>query len=439
MAGVRADRVWGRSIEGDAGDEPLAAEEGGTSGAGSLGRVALTETVANTDAVASRARPLIVASIAMATGAALCGWAIYLDLNGFIGRTALVYALLFAFIPVIPLAAALLWLDRLRPEPALLLVIALLWGALAATYLSLELNSWLAREVGDTYGASPRSAVYIAPWVEETTKGAIVFFLVWWRRHDFNSILAGIVYGGLTGIGFAFTENIVYYGQLFQRVKDFQGGEGVALRAVEHLFLWRGVAAPFVHPMFTMLTGIGVGLAVRHHHVGVRIVAPVAGFCGAALMHMSYNAAASFAPGRALTAVYVAILVPTLLTLLALVLLVRRYEYRVISARLGDYSAFGWLQPEQVALIATTKGRRRARRHVKLLGPGDRETLRRYQQVGVDLGVLRDRLVRGVAGRRSTPHERQLIDQLRRLRERVVLPDSGGTSASGLTRASSSW
>jgi protease PrsW len=112
--------------------------------------------------------------------------------------------------------------------------------------------------------------VFIAPWVEETAKGAVVFFLVWWRRHDFNSLLAGAVYGGLTGIGFAFTENIVYYGQLFQRVKDYEGGQQVALRAVEHLFLWRGVAAPFVHPMFTMMTGIGVGLAVRHRHVGVR-------------------------------------------------------------------------------------------------------------------------------------------------------------------------
>jgi protease PrsW len=384
-------------------------------------------------------RTLIIVAISVSTVAALCGWAIYLDLNGFIGRTALVYALFFAFVPVIPLAAAFLWLDRLRPEPAWLLVIALLWGALAATYLSLELNGWLARQVGDTYGASARSAVYIAPWVEETTKGTIVFCLVWWRRHDFNSILAGVVYGGLTGIGFAFTENIVYYGQLFQRVKDYQGGEHVALRAVEHLFLWRGVAAPFVHPMFTMMTGIGVGLAVRHRHIGVRILAPVAGFCAAALLHMGYNAAASFAPGRALTAVYVAILLPALVSLLVIVLLVRRSEYRVISTRLGDYATFGWLPAEQVELIATMKGRRAARRHVKPLGHRERETLRRFQQTGVDLGVLRDRLVRGVAGPSELPREHELIQELRRLRERVVLPTEDSLASASLVRASSSW
>ncbi len=402
----------------------------------------MAEVVPDTATVAlpaSRARARILVGVAAATVAVLCGWAIFLDLNGLIGRTALLYALAFAFVPVIPLAAALLWLDRLRPEPTWLLVLALMWGALAATYLSLQINGWLAKEVGDNYGATARSAVFVAPWVEETTKGAIVFFLVWWRRHDFNSVIAGVVYGGLTGIGFAFTENIVYYGQLFQRVTDYQGNPHVALRAVEHLFLWRGVAAPFVHPMFTMMTGIGVGLAVRHAHVGVRIVAPVAGFCAAVLLHMGYNAAASFAPGRTLTSVYVAILVPVLVALVTLVLLARRYEYRLIRARLRDYSAFGWLPAAQVDYIATASGRRTARRYVKPLGRAERETLRRFQQVGVDLGVLRDRLVRGVAGPDERPREGELIGQLRTLRELVVLPPSGEVGPPAMARAASSW
>jgi len=50
-----------------------------------------------------RSRLAILLAIAFATVAALFGWAIYLDLNGLIGRTALVYALLFAFVPVVPL------------------------------------------------------------------------------------------------------------------------------------------------------------------------------------------------------------------------------------------------------------------------------------------------------------------------------------------------
>lgn len=431
--------VWSWCPSGTGSTRPQCLLGGSLGFVTTLAQAATTALSTAPPARARRSRVAIVVVVALVTVAVLFGWAIYLDLNGLVGRTALIYALLFAFVPVVPLAAAFLWLDRLRPEPTRLLVIALLWGALVATYTALEINGWLARDVGDQYSASARSAVFIAPWVEETAKGTIVFALVWWRRHDFNSVLAGAVYGGLTGIGFAFTENIVYYGQLFQRVKDYQGNQHIALQAVEHLFLWRGVAAPFVHPMFTMMTGIGVGLAVRHRHVGVRIVAPVAGFCAAVLLHMGYNAAASFAPGRTLTAVYVAILVPALLTLVAMLLLVRRYEYRVMRARLHDYSVFGWLQADQVAMIASVKGRREARRHASLLGGGQREILRQFQQTGVDLAVLRDRLVRGVVGPAELPREQQLIDRLRELRRKVVLPDSDAVPAPTLTRASSSW
>ncbi|MBA2716619.1 MAG: PrsW family intramembrane metalloprotease, partial [Propionibacteriales bacterium] len=151
---------------------------------------------------------------------ALAVWTIFHDLHDVIGRRAFLWALLFAFAPVLPLGAAFLWLDRMRPEPAKLLAVALLWGACAATYLSLKLNAWLAAQVGDLHAASARSAVFVAPWVEETTKAAVIFAIVLWRRHDFNAVVAGVVYGGLVGIGFAFTENIVYYGQLFQQVYD---------------------------------------------------------------------------------------------------------------------------------------------------------------------------------------------------------------------------
>jgi RsiW-degrading membrane proteinase PrsW (M82 family) len=382
---------------------------------------------------------LIVVGVAIAAAAAVGSWAIYLELNDAIGRGAFLYAVLFAFAPVIPLAGLLVWLDRLRPEPWLLLVVALLWGAVGATYLSLQANTWMAAQVGDVNGASARSAVFVAPWVEEVTKGVIVFAIVWWRRHDFNAVMAGVVYAGLAGIGCAFTENILYYGQLYQSAIDAQAGQKVALDAVRDLFLYRGVAAPFIHPMFTILIGIGVGVAVRSAHVGARILTPVAGFCGAVLLHMAYNAAASFAVSNALTAVYVAVLLPAIALLVASVLAVRRYERRLIAARLRDYTAFGWLDERQIEYIAGARGRRRARRFARSLGREHRDRLRLFQQTGVDLGALRDRLVRGVAGPAELAREKDLIGVLRALRHRVVLPDGVGGSRADLQRAASSW
>ncbi len=382
---------------------------------------------------------LRIAGVFVVAGlAALAIWAIHADLNSVIGRRAFLWALLFAFAPVIPLGAAFLWLDRMRPEPTKFLVLALLWGALGATYVSLKLNAWLAAQVGDLHVASARSAVFIAPWVEEPAKAAVIFAIVLWRRHDFNAVVAGVVYGGLIGIGFAFTENIVYYGQLFQQVYT-AGDSDAALDAVRSLFFWRGVAAPFVHPMFTMMTGAGIGFAVRHRHLGVRILAPVAGFCAAALLHMGYNTIASFAVREELVAVYVAILLPTLLALLAVLLLVRRHERALVAARLTDYTAYGWLKPTQISYIATTSGRRAARRHAKQFGRAQRDRVRQFQRDGTELGLVRDRIVRGVAGRAELPREAELIAAVREHRRHVLLPDGSSSARDELSTAGSSW
>ncbi|MEJ7774578.1 MAG: PrsW family intramembrane metalloprotease [Nocardioidaceae bacterium] len=369
----------------------------------------------------------------------VCAWALYHELHPVIGRRAFAWGLLFAFVPVVPLAVLFVWLDRLRPEPRWLLIVTFVFGALAATFISLQLNGWLAGLIGDRSGPSPRSAVFIAPWVEEAAKATIIFAIVLWRRHDFNAVVAGVVYGGLAGVGFAFTENIFYYGQIFQQAIISGESSATALDGVQDLFLFRGLAAPFVHPMFTLVTGVGIGLAVRHRHLGVRIVAPVAGYCGAVVLHMGYNTIASFATSDSLAAVYFAILLPTLAALVTIVIVVRRHERRVIAARLHDYTVFGWLKAAHVPFIVSGRGRRRARRYARRFGKAESQRLRAFQRAGLDLGLLRDRLVRGVAGPSELPREGELIAMLTSLRGKVLLPGVSETSNDELSSAASSW
>ncbi|MBA2443910.1 MAG: PrsW family intramembrane metalloprotease [Nocardioidaceae bacterium] len=381
----------------------------------------------------------LVLTAAIVVAAGWCAWLIHADVDQAIGRRAFVFALLFALVPVAPLVGAFVWFGRLRPEPLRFLGIALLWGALAATLVSLRLNGWLAVEVGDRYGVSPRSAVFVAPWVEETAKAAVVFGLMWWRRHNFPLVVAGIVYGGLAGVGFAFTENIVYYGQIFQLIQDTQRDNAAALDAVQELFRWRGMAAPFVHPLFTMMTGLGVGLAIRHRHLGLRILAPVAGFCAAVLLHMGYNTIASFSHGTALMSAYAGVLLPVLATLTAAIFVVRRHERHVLAARLGDYSASGWLQPHTVDYLIVPKARREARRYARDLPKPERVKVRTFQRAGVDLAVLRDRMVHGVAGQHALERERLLLADLRRLRRDVVLPGHSSFPVAANAPSRSSW
>jgi hypothetical protein len=59
-------------------------------------------------------------------------------------------------------------------------------------------------------GAADRTTSIVAPIVEEFLKGlavVIVFFIFY---KEFDSILDGIIYGGIVGLGFAATENTIY-------------------------------------------------------------------------------------------------------------------------------------------------------------------------------------------------------------------------------------
>ena len=48
--------------------------------------------------------------------------------------------------------------------------------------------------------------IFISNWL------FFLLLLLWWRRAELDGILDGIVYAGMVGIGFAFTENILYLG-----------------------------------------------------------------------------------------------------------------------------------------------------------------------------------------------------------------------------------
>ncbi len=379
---------------------------------------------------------LVLIAVTVATVLAICGWLTYLQVNDDIGGHGLAWGLGFAFVPVVPLTALLLWLDRFDPSPVGWLVLALAWGGLGATFIALEVNSHVASRIGDVYGPSARSAVFVAPWVEEACKGAILLVIAFVRRHRFNGIVDALVLAGLSGIGFAFTENIVYYGNVFARATGSDRGSEAALEAVRNLFLWRGVALPFAHPMFTMLTGIGVGIAVRQRHAIVRVLAPVAGYVCAVVGHMGYNAAASFTTRTdGLWPMYVAIVLPVLASLVAFVLWVRVREQRVIEARLGDYRVYGWLDQAQIDAVSSISARRAARRAARRDGDERRDAVRRYQRLCCELGFLRDKIVRGVAGTEAVEREGELISSVR-----LLLPlTTAGTPSPALASTALSW
>src|SRR3954453_3571681 len=196
-----------------------------------------------------------------------------------------VLAALLAAVPVGPLVACFLWFDRYEPEPRRLLAGGLLWGVFVATAIALLLEG-VGGFVG---GISDRDSLEIvAPVTEEASKGLFLFLLLWWRRAELDSVLDGIVYAGMVGVGFAFTENILYLAAAYNGTDGMGPGGTEAITAT---FVVRCLISPFAHPLFTTFIGIGVGLAVNARHPRGRVLWPLAGYLCAVVAHGTWNAA----------------------------------------------------------------------------------------------------------------------------------------------------
>ena len=309
--------------------------------------------------------------------------------------------------------------DRFRPQRLLLWWLALGWGGAVATFLSLHINTWAAEQLsiggnGDpTTGA--RAAIYIAPFVEEATKATVLFWIAMLVRYQLVTKLNGVTLAGLAAVGFAFTENIIYYARAIMYTSS-QIDTGDAEAAVLELVWLRGFWTAFGHPLFTMMTGLGLMVALRTHSKVVRVLAPLIGFLLAALLHMMFNSQATFAQGPMRLVIYFAVALPLVAS--AVIYVVRQLfkESRKIRSRLTDYVRMGWLNP--VDPETTSRVRRRAWALMVAATRGWavlRSTLS-LQRTLTELAYLRDAEVKGVIDNAGQHRATELLYQARSLR-----------------------
>jgi RsiW-degrading membrane proteinase PrsW (M82 family) len=199
---------------------------------------------------------------------------------------ALVVSTIAAVLPIPIYGALILWLDRHEKEPALLLAAAFFWGAIVAPLVSLLLNTGAAVVIYSILGpqwATALGASMVAPIVEETSKGFALLLLFFLARHEFNNVVDGIVYGGLVGLGFAMTENILY----FARAHAAGGLAGVGV-----LFFMRVILSGLNHSLFTGVIGAGLGYAREASGTVAKVGAPVAGYLVGIALHALWNGTA---------------------------------------------------------------------------------------------------------------------------------------------------
>jgi len=354
----------------------------------------------------------VVVTVLVVLGALLT--LLVLALSGAPGIVLLATGL--AALPVGPVVATYLWLDRYEPEPKRLLACGLLWGAFVATMAAIVIGG-----VGGYLGGFSEnvSLAVVAPVTEEASKGFFLLLLLWWRRAELDGILDGIVYAGMVGIGFAFTENILYLTAAYDGT-DMTGPGGMA--GVTGTFVVRCLFSPFAHPLFTAFTGIGIGIAVMSRGRGRRVLAIAGGYLLAVIAHGLWNGSTIFGLGS-FALVYLVLMAPALAGLFALAVWAQRSERRMLAAALTDAAQRGLVPATDIGWVVDLRARRAARQYAAQYGgPQAARAMRDYQQAAVELGFLHNRLLRGTAPRDWQARGQEFVTRISAVRPHIAFP-----------------
>jgi RsiW-degrading membrane proteinase PrsW (M82 family) len=307
------------------------------------------------------------------------------------------------------------WLDRHEKEPWWLLALVFLWGAVPAFMMAVVAQlildiptTWVLAD--DELALELIGGSVWAPITEELAKGLGVILVLLLARREMDSILDGIVYGAMAGSGFAFTENILYFGGAL----DQQGWGGWAV-----VVLLRTIPFGLNHALFTGLTGAGIGAAyLSTRPLSQRLAGPAVGLGGGMFLHSVHNLGASLASASCLTICFSFFVDWSgVLMLGALVALVWRQE-RVWMA---EYLP-GEVTEELYQTITTPRSWRRVRWQALLNGETDRwRQLGHIRQATIELAFKKERLAR----RGPDPNSQKDIDRYRqRLAELEATPSN---------------
>lgn len=306
-----------------------------------------------------------------------------------------------ATIPVPLYLALVLWIDRYESEPLWMLATAFFWGALVAPFFAFLFNTSggiiVASVTGDLKAGEVFSLVISAPIVEEIGKAVILIIFFIWCRDEFDGVIDGIVYASLAALGFAMTENVLYYGKAVLE----EGGPGLTTT-----FIIRGALAPFSHPLFTSLTGIGLGLARQSRNRAAKALLPIAGLSLAIFMHFIWNGSAAFGGGAAFLLTYVIVMVPAFAIMIVIIILGLRREGQVVREFLLRDLEGGLFTREEYDQLGSVRGRMGSSYSAFSRGGLKHWRKRmRLNQLASELAFHRSRVARGIHSSKHNVHE----------------------------------
>nr|WP_306422516.1 PrsW family intramembrane metalloprotease [Paenarthrobacter aurescens] len=318
-------------------------------------------------------------------------------LLGNTGVTGFVIGFMASLIPLSVVLLTVRFIDRWEPEPKRLLWFAFTWGAavsIAGTLLIQPLFA-LAAPTSSEEAFTYFMATVQAPIVEEFTKSLGLLVLILAARKYFDGPVDGVVFAFTIAAGFAFTENILYFGREIASSTD-PGTDLV------RIFILRGVMSPFAHAVFTGTTGLIMGFAARKWHSGYAVLAFFIGLIPAMFLHNRWNSM-----GQNFLVEYFVVQVPIFLVAAVGIILLRVAEGKLTRQRLLEYARAGWFTPAEVEMLATSRGRRQAVRWASSRGRASQ--MKAFIREATALAFTRQRVL---SGRDVHVHQQDELEHL---------------------------
>lgn len=318
---------------------------------------------------------------------------------------------LVALIPITFVWMVVWFIDRWQRKPIGSLLLAVFWGAGPTVALVLLLHA-IVDGILSLSGVTESQMEIIgacveAPLFEESMKGLALLLLYVAARRHINGPLDGIVFGALSGAGFAFTENVLYFTNAWQMSSE--SGHGAA--GLIGQFFIRGIAMPMLHPMCVSLTGAAVGFAARRGGAVRVILAGMLGLIPAMMLHATWNTVATMAQlsqteTEAMFTIIVGffcLMVPTFIAWVSFIVVLRVGQARMTRDALAVYERAGWFSPVEVQALSTMHGRSGLRRAGRRRGRAAGRAMRDFITETSYLVMLRYQINRN----RPTPSRRR--------------------------------
>ena len=207
----------------------------------------------------------------------------------------------------------------------------------------------------------------------------------------------------MSATGFAMSENMLYLGGYGYAHGADKGGVAGGLAGVVGVFIGRIPLSGFAHPLFTSMTAVGVGVAIRSTDRRVKILAPIAGLvrgdAAARLVEPDGDARRrARATARSCSTAISRVMMPIFFGMVGLAMWLRSREGLLTQTKLAPY-----VRPAGSARRRSASWRRSAavvpRRTWarRVAGKAGADAMRGFQLAATQLALVRDRVDRRAA------------------------------------------